>query len=278
MVTTRSGARASKTSGRKKQEIVAKDAFDDEEDMDRVIAAHIDDGEKGVSFGSFALLCFVYGGFCLAGFEPSSNSDKVAIKIFGGLIKCFPVWYLAHAVGRGNSFTKYIFFGLCASSVGDFTLELASLKRVGISPDLCDGAFLFGLVSFLIAHLLYVRAFMRGTDATESGKGEKALLCFGTGGLIVATLWGSLPSGLKVPVVLYGLAISSMAFYALRQPVGSASSQFAVAGSVIFIVSDTVLAFNKFLFKGDWTGATSAIMLTYYSAQYLLASCAASRD
>ena len=53
MVTTRSGARASKTSGRKKQEIVAKDAFDDEEDMDRVIAAHIDDGEKGVSFGNY---------------------------------------------------------------------------------------------------------------------------------------------------------------------------------------------------------------------------------
>ena len=88
-----------------------------------------------------------------------------------------------------------------------------------------------------------------------------------TSALVRAIAVGVLPASgdLLIPVVAYFLAISAMACTAaLHRYTGL----MLFAGAFIFVVSDSIIALNKFVMPFD--GARHAIMLTYYAAQGLI--------
>ena len=73
-----------------------------------------------------------------------------------------------------------------------------------------------------------------------------------------------------MPVRIYGIVISYMLIQALQTAVikNPVAAGLMIAGSVLFITSDSLLAINKF--HGSFEYAGIAIMLTYGIAQLLI--------
>jgi uncharacterized membrane protein YhhN len=89
---------------------------------------------------------------------------------------------------------------------------------------------------------------------------------------LVTALWPHL--GAMAPAVaVYSLALTAMALSALnlvgRMPPRDAV--FCAVGAVIFMISDTILAFARFVPGADFGGSAFANMATYIVAQALIA-------
>jgi uncharacterized membrane protein YhhN len=135
--------------------------------------------------------------------------------------------------------------------------------------------FVAGLGAFLVGHLLYIGGLLRA----PSPPGVPPF-AFSTTGLVVAALvgvaYGAVPAtlifrslvrtgqrALIAPVAVYLVVILTMAVLAANVGVPA-----ALAGAVLFVVSDTILALNRFvrpLPRGD-----VAVHITYHLAQGLL--------
>lgn len=152
-------------------------------------------------------------------------------------------------------YTRLIVGGLVFSLAGDVLLMLP-LDR-----------FVAGLVAFLIAHLLYIAAFTSdGVRATW----WLALPLAAYAAVLLRILLPRVPSGLKLPVVVYALVLLAMAWAAAeRGAAGMPGGVFAAAGGVLFVASDSALAINRF--ARQFRGADAVVLGTYYAAQTLIA-------
>jgi uncharacterized membrane protein YhhN len=82
-------------------------------------------------------------------------------------------------------------------------------------------------------------------------------------------------SRVRWPVVVYMAAISAMAWCAIASataPGAAAAATAGAIGAVTFMVSDSVLAVNRF--AHPFGGAHAVVMVTYYAAQMLIARSA----
>ena len=161
-----------------------------------------------------------------------------------------------------DAYGKAIVVGLAFAAAGDFFL---------MSP---GDYFLAGLVCFLLTHCAYIWALTRDSRFA-SDKGIFALFAV-IGFVVIAGLWSSLPAGMRVPVVIYALALAAMAAQAIsrdRQIAAGAPQKSAVRsaalGGLFFMVSDTLLAYGRF----RWNIPYNAVWVlgTYYAAQWLFA-------
>lgn len=125
--------------------------------------------------------------------------------------------------------------------------------------------FVFGLGSFLVAHLCFVVGLALepgGLSAVRFVVGAVVLVGVGAvvGGRVLA---GVGRSRLRAPVALYMTAISAMVAMA------AASGDWrAIAGAGLFYGSDACIAWNKFVKPFD--AAKLVIIVTYHVAQFLL--------
>jgi uncharacterized membrane protein YhhN len=140
--------------------------------------------------------------------------------------------------------------------------------------------FIQGLVSFLIAHLLFCFLLHRTTTAPTSSTALAAATSFSkkAGGalllltaLILTLLLPTVPPSLQPPVIVYAVALCAMAFFALRRyaHLRVASAFRGSLGALLFVLSDTALAFDKF--RGPFTGRTLLVMTSYNAALWLIA-------
>lgn len=125
--------------------------------------------------------------------------------------------------------------------------------------------FVAGLVSFLVAHLFYVAAFASGVGAWSIWWAV-ALVVYGASMLWI--LWCGF-GRLKAAVAVYVAAILLMAWAALSRWPGVDGGAWAAAGALLFVASDSSLAWNRF--KGEFEGAQALILSTYFAAQWLIA-------
>ena len=134
--------------------------------------------------------------------------------------------------------------------------------------------FLPGLVAFLMAHLAYLWAFTRGLRlaARPIAFVGYAVLA----GVVLTTLWPGVPTGLRLPVAAYVLCLAAMAaqtavwWLTARGGTGQALARRAAVGGFLFLVSDALLATNKF--HGALPLSALWILASYWTAQWLLAS------
>jgi uncharacterized membrane protein YhhN len=138
-----------------------------------------------------------------------------------------------------------------------------------------EAFFMMGLLAFLIGHILYIFTYRQH----QSGDPEKGLLSTqkirysfpvilaGTG--LIVILFPTL-RGLKLPVLVYSVAIMIMVITALFRYGRTNTDSFwlVFGGSVLFMISDSILALNKFYSPIPLAGFL--IMLTYSAAQYLI--------
>ncbi|HEX8492805.1 MAG TPA: lysoplasmalogenase [Pyrinomonadaceae bacterium] len=153
-------------------------------------------------------------------------------------------------------YQRIILVGLLFSLAGDVFLMLPRDR------------FIQGLLCFLCAHLCYIVAFAYdGGRATPLWSALPFLLY---GIVMLRLLWPRLKK-MKVPVVVYTLAISLMAWLALTRWLASADDgrQLAFLGALLFVASDSFLAVNRF--KGRTRFAQFSILSTYFTAQWLIA-------
>ncbi|WP_296382581.1 lysoplasmalogenase [Winogradskyella sp.] len=134
--------------------------------------------------------------------------------------------------------------------------------------DKSEQFFTLGLVAFLTAHIMYVLLFLKHRNTKVSPFGFIALLL-----VYAASLFNFLKDGLGVmliPVVVYMLVILSMATsaYLRKNKVNILSYGFVFLGALFFMVSDSILALNKFYQPIPWSNIS--IMVTYAVAQYLI--------
>ncbi len=132
--------------------------------------------------------------------------------------------------------------------------------------------FIFGLACFLITHILYIIFFLRIKSAYLSILKKQpwlALLVIAYGFTLVWFLYPNLKD-LKVPVVIYSIVICTMLLCSLHvyYKVNRKAARYYLAGAAAFVISDSLLAINKFYQPFAFAGVF--IMLTYCAAQYFI--------
>jgi uncharacterized membrane protein YhhN len=185
-----------------------------------------------------------------------------------GALKALPVALLAAVTlggegGGDESYRRLVGAALVASMAGDLLL---------LSPR----AFVPGLASFLVAHVIYVAAF--APAANVDGSALALLVPFvGFAALVLRHLWFHLGRH-RAPVAVYVAVITTMGWLATLRALGGEVAPrdgvLAAAGAYAFMTSDTTLAVNRFA-RPLW-GGQIVIMGTYYLAQTLLALSAVS--
>ena len=156
-----------------------------------------------------------------------------------------------------------------ADHAADHRLRLAARHRppltrrwvlIGLGLSLCgdvallwpDHGFLPGLVSFLLAHLAYLRAFTR--DGVRLAARRAPFVFYGAlAGLILWQLWPGVPPGLRASGAgLCGLSgLDGRAGGGGRSAVdgarrGSGGGLWLALGGALFLCSDALLATNRF--------------------------------
>jgi uncharacterized membrane protein YhhN len=130
--------------------------------------------------------------------------------------------------------------------------------------------FILGLCAFLVAHLFYICTFHQiRTTHHIAGKWYVAIIVAVYYFLIINFLLPHL-GGLKYPVIVYGLVISFMLLVAMHlyDLEDNLTARYLLTGAIFFVISDSVLALNKFYQSYTWGGWI--IMITYVLAQWLL--------
>ena len=150
-----------------------------------------------------------------------------------------------------------IIAGLIFSMIGDVLLSLPV------------DAFMIGLISFLIAQMIYTYAFRAGRPLRIKFIAILPFLIYGVT-IFVILLPGL--NGMAGPVAAYILVIMIMAWQAWDQWEDKRTrwALLAFIGALLFVISDTLLAVNKF---GEPFAAARVLTLTtYFSAQWLISN------
>jgi uncharacterized membrane protein YhhN len=168
----------------------------------------------------------------------------------------------AGAIVGAPVWRRGVVIGLLLSLVGDIALLW---PREGFLP---------GLVAFLLAHVAYIVAFSRSTRlATRAAP----FVIYGLiSAAILAALWAGLPTPLRLPVLAYVAALATMAAQAAgvawfrRASIDAIAARNTAVGAGLFVVSDALLAIDRFATPLAWAGP--AILVTYWAAQALIAT------
>jgi uncharacterized membrane protein YhhN len=163
---------------------------------------------------------------------------------------------LQPSVSTSSFYAWMILAGLLFSLTGDVLLMLPSDR------------FTAGLASFLVAHLFYIAAF-----ASDAGFGSAplALLPFVLGSAALYPLLRPRLGRLEIPVLFYMLVIAVMAWQAVARwlEVGQLGALLACIGAVLFVVSDALLALNRF--HRPIPAAAIWKRTSYFGGQWLIA-------
>lgn len=175
-----------------------------------------------------------------------------------------PQLFLYVFSNQNFSFKKIVLSALTFSWIGDLLLIFTNNNQ---------WFFISGLLSFLIAHIFYIYLFSK----LETPKTHKKNSLFWIGIFLIifyliTILNLLLPSlgPLKMPVSFYAVTISIMLSFAWRGFISwnNNSRYYILFGAISFIVSDSLLAINKF--QAPINNAAILIMLTYLFAQFAI--------
>jgi uncharacterized membrane protein YhhN len=151
---------------------------------------------------------------------------------------------------------RWVLAGLSLSLLGDVFLMLRAQTW-----------FLSGLVSFLLAHIAYVGAFLvAGVAAAWTAAAAAGALV--AAWVVVRWLLPHLEAGMRGPVMAYVVVISVMVSLAVGT-LGAGGTALIVVGAVLFYVSDLFVARDRFVTE-EYLNTLIGLPL-YYGAQVLLA-------
>lgn len=182
------------------------------------------------------------------------------------------IYYFMQVGLKRDSRQRMILTSLAFSWSGDVNLMMPGVEGFEMFD---KQFFMLGLISFLIAHVFYILAFRKDVMESEAGSYLKrvpwaGLPVLGFLALLLYTLLPGIGADMKIPVVVYAGVISVMTLFALNRygAVSNSSFWMVFLGAVLFMVSDSMIAINKF--HTPFEASRFAIMFTYLLAQFLI--------
>lgn len=153
--------------------------------------------------------------------------------------------------------------GMVCSLLGDVLLMLP------------EDLFVPGLVAFLCGHLCFLTAFLG--DSRFAARPLWLLASLGYGMVNLWLLWDSIAASLRLPVIVYVVVLASMGgqalvrarVFALRGDAQVGSAWRAAVGAMLFMLSDSLLAWNRF--HGTIPLASLWVLSAYYLALWWIA-------
>ena len=195
----------------------------------------------------------------LAGIYLNNETLQVFSKPL--LVILLIIYFLLQTRIWNDALKKWILAALFFSWVGDVLLMFQGEDQL---------FFLLGLSSFLIAHIFYI-VFFHNIRLRENIKSSWLLLFIVVVYYaVLITMLSPYLGAMKLPVRVYGIFISFMFLLAMHmlfiknKPAGL----LMMIGALFFVVSDSILAINKFYQSFESAGIT--IMLTYGLAQLFI--------
>ena len=174
--------------------------------------------------------------------------------------------FLFYAVVKSEPFDtkKWLLSALLFSWIGDCILMFAYKGEL---------YFIFGLLAFLIAHILFIRLFFGKKSEDNHSNNQLFWLGFI---IIMIYLIGMLVllfptlGDLKMPVGIYAMTISIMLIIALKGAFNweKKAKYTVLLGAFFFVISDSILAIDKF--HSPIVSASYSIMITYLIAQFCI--------
>lgn len=170
----------------------------------------------------------------------------------------------AVSTGLKGRFHKRLFAGLFFALAGDVFLMFNNLNA---------SFFMYGLIAFLTCHICYTSAFYldfrSAPELDKKGARIAIALCF----IFSVGFYFYLRPYLgimRIPVLGYTIIISLMMMMAAfrNMRVNRESFNLVLTGAIFFLLSDSILAYNKFVAGLPHAGVL--IMSTYMIAQYLI--------
>lgn len=177
------------------------------------------------------------------------------------LILLAMLWYSSRLEGK---FKKRIFIGLIFALWGDMLLMYQHLDT---------WFFIAGLICFFINHIYYIRAFTLDHKSNPSARNPYFVFVL----IALAIIGGGFffyvqphLGAMRFPVLMYTIIITMMAITAQNRlnKVNGSSYMYILLGALCFVLSDAILAYNKFVSTVEY--ASIAIMLSYIIAQYCI--------
>lgn len=160
-----------------------------------------------------------------------------------------------------SSLKKWMLMALLFSWAGDVLLMFDSVN---------GNFFIFGLIGFLLAHICYILLFELIITKEQLKKNFWLFLPVMAYYIALIGFLSPKLEAMSIPVRVYGIVISYMLIQSLQtyRLSNRAVAMFFILGALLFIISDSLLAINKFHTSFEHAGI--AVMLTYGVAQLLI--------
>ena len=181
-------------------------------------------------------------------------------------LKPFLLPFLIVAVYFHQRFSskKILLVALILSWIGDIILLFANKGEL---------YFIGGLIAFLLSHIFYILLFNKQLKIYL--KKSRTTYWIGITSIIIYLLVMMVVlmpylGDLLLPVFVYAMTISIMLLFALKGFLNwqKPANIYIFIGAIIFVASDSVLAFDKFYAAIPYS--SFFIMSTYLAAQYLI--------
>lgn len=167
--------------------------------------------------------------------------------------------------GIPTLFSRLVQFGLFFSWIGDIALMFDEKFEI---------LFVVGLAAFLIAHIGYASAFLLNIPKDEQHDiiaGIKLMSPFVLAtGLFFYFIVDGIPDKLFLPVLAYTIVITVMGVTSAwrKGHVKPATYSWILIGAILFILSDMVIAVNKFVVDFDYDAILN--MTLYLTGQFMI--------
>lgn len=181
---------------------------------------------------------------CGYSLTPQSAAVVKSIPVF-----CLAVFLIAGPRGRA---TPWIASGLLCSAAGDYMLNMDSM--------------IVGMAAFFLAHVCYAIGFL----SVFRGPALLAAVPYAAWGVVVFLTVKPNLHQLLVPLAVYIAMISVMMWRALAQTPRAFYGWLGLVGSLLFGLSDTLIAWNSWTNLGPYPGWL--IMASYWIGQIFLAA------
>lgn len=175
------------------------------------------------------------------------------------------IWLSAWRVAQpvSEAYRRRVLWGIAFCLLGDILLMLPQDR------------FVAGLASFLLAHACFIAAF--SSDVRFAARWQAWLACLAFGAGMAMLLWPGIAAPMRAPVLAYIGILATMAGQALGRAswlqkqgdARAASARYAGLGALLFMASDSLLAWDRFRAALPW--AALYILASYYAALWLLA-------
>ncbi len=184
------------------------------------------------------------------------------------LMPLLAAWLWASMEGiKSRPLRWWWLLGLLCSTLGDTLLMFTGKSSGGLF-------FLMGLGAFLLAHGCYIAGIWGEMGGQRGFLHQKPALLLPALAYLVALLawlWPDVPPAMRLPVAAYAAVLVTMAMSVLHWRSHLTHSIFTplMAGALLFVLSDSLLAINKFGHSFEWSRV--AVMATYIVGQWLMA-------